>query len=192
MIITPYRPLVPEDRLSGKMTQVSGPLPAEPGWYPDPYDPAQVRWFDGSEWTMHAVAASITNPTAVVQQEFDSRSDDEKRLDEWRSQFPMWDPTVRRAGEPGFDGAGGVGGFEMSQRAVMATRIASGFKHPARVGTTFTLLVLGLLAWGDPVKRALFLAIGAVFVVIAFMAEVHWARQRAHWDRVGKGEVTPE
>lgn len=31
------------------------PLPA-PGWYPDPWDPARVRWWDGEEWTGYAAS----------------------------------------------------------------------------------------------------------------------------------------
>ncbi|MFJ4109087.1 DUF2510 domain-containing protein [Oerskovia enterophila] len=26
----------------------------QPGWYPDPYDPRLVRWFDGEQWTQHS------------------------------------------------------------------------------------------------------------------------------------------
>src|SRR5262245_11018082 len=44
------------------------------GWYPDPYDPRQLRWWDGSQWTdsthpleqgaKQTVQASDTPPTA--------------------------------------------------------------------------------------------------------------------------------
>lgn len=30
------------------------PLPmAPPGWYPNPQQPDQLRWFDGTGWTEH-------------------------------------------------------------------------------------------------------------------------------------------
>ena len=35
-----------------------------PGWHPDPKDPTQVRWFDGSFWTEHTAPAPAAPPTA--------------------------------------------------------------------------------------------------------------------------------
>jgi len=34
----------------------------EPAWHPDPQDPTQLRWWDGSQWTEHT--ASATDPGA--------------------------------------------------------------------------------------------------------------------------------
>jgi hypothetical protein len=35
------------------------PASAAPaGWYPDPYQPGQFRWFDGYQWTAHAGASA--------------------------------------------------------------------------------------------------------------------------------------
>jgi Protein of unknown function (DUF2510) len=32
-------------------------LSAAPGWYPDPHVPAQLRWYDGTVWTVHVAHA---------------------------------------------------------------------------------------------------------------------------------------
>ena len=32
------------------------------GWYPDPQNPATVRWFDGTQWTEHVAAAGSPGP----------------------------------------------------------------------------------------------------------------------------------
>jgi hypothetical protein len=35
---------------------------AAPGWYPDPSDPRQLRWYDGAQWTASVHAAPPTAP----------------------------------------------------------------------------------------------------------------------------------
>ncbi len=34
----------------------------QPGWYPDPHAPHQVRWFDGHQWTQHARPVGTQQP----------------------------------------------------------------------------------------------------------------------------------
>lgn len=36
------------------------PPPMPPGWYPDPWAPDLVRWYDGATWTHH------TNPAVTA------------------------------------------------------------------------------------------------------------------------------
>ncbi|WP_407107883.1 DUF2510 domain-containing protein [Rhodococcus aetherivorans] len=35
------------------------------GWYPDPGNPAVIRWFDGGQWTGHVQPASPSRSPAV-------------------------------------------------------------------------------------------------------------------------------
>lgn len=39
----------------GHGSQPPGGQPA-PDWYPDPWDPSQLRWWDGHAWTQHTQA----------------------------------------------------------------------------------------------------------------------------------------
>ncbi|NKY56165.1 DUF2510 domain-containing protein [Nocardia flavorosea] len=36
---------------SGRPRQPQPPTAVQPGWYPDNLNPAQLRWFDGYQWT---------------------------------------------------------------------------------------------------------------------------------------------
>jgi hypothetical protein len=47
------------------ITAVAHPAPPPerrlaPGWYPDPWRLAQVRWYDGWQWTPHVYGAAPT------------------------------------------------------------------------------------------------------------------------------------
>lgn len=45
-----YAQAPPQPRLNAQGTgYVTGPTPA--GWYPDPHNQAQLRWWDGNNWT---------------------------------------------------------------------------------------------------------------------------------------------
>lgn len=51
--------------LRGRIVDVSGSA-AAPGWYPDPWFPGAVRWFDGTEWTPHVAGpGSAVGPADV-------------------------------------------------------------------------------------------------------------------------------
>ena len=40
----------PADDVAASVTTAVAP----PGWYPDPTDPARIRWWDGTAWTFHS------------------------------------------------------------------------------------------------------------------------------------------
>lgn len=40
---------------------------AEPGWYPDPYGPPTLRWWDGSVWTPHVAGVPTLEPSRKVE-----------------------------------------------------------------------------------------------------------------------------
>ena len=42
--------------------------PQSPGWYDDPEDPQQLRYFDGVVWTRHTTPRSTRPSSADVQQ----------------------------------------------------------------------------------------------------------------------------
>ena len=44
---------------------MSDPVTPPEGWYPDPADPSQLRWWDGAAWTSHRVAQP-SNPDPPV------------------------------------------------------------------------------------------------------------------------------
>ena len=39
------------------------PGPQQPGWYPDPWNPHNVRWFDGRQWSPHTNQRQQTPPS---------------------------------------------------------------------------------------------------------------------------------
>jgi uncharacterized protein YbjQ (UPF0145 family) len=47
-------------------TPPTGPVPAD--WYPDPENPGQLRYWDGTQWTEHRHPANQTDPSTVESQ----------------------------------------------------------------------------------------------------------------------------
>jgi hypothetical protein len=52
---------------------MSNPPQSPPGWYPDPHQPGQQRYWDGARWTEHASPTSPQQPYAGFQPAGDSK-----------------------------------------------------------------------------------------------------------------------
>jgi uncharacterized membrane protein YhaH (DUF805 family) len=50
---------------------VTTPSSPQPGWYPDPSNPSQLRYWDGSLWTADPARPQDTAATAYPQQSYD-------------------------------------------------------------------------------------------------------------------------
>jgi|GEM_PF-4342236 len=160
------------------------PVTAGPGWYDDPYRTGWVRWFDGTEWTTHAVAADGPRPDRIVEERWDGRTGDGRRADTRESSRPVWDVAVPRAGEPAYDGGGGVGGLRANRAARLGTRIGpKGVVHLTRYVAAATV-VLVVLAWGDAHHRVVFGALAGGFLVVTVVVGIRTARERARWRRL--------
>jgi hypothetical protein len=163
------------------------PLPPRSGWYRDPYRAGSIRWFDGSQWTTHAVASDQQDPDHVVEHDWKGPTPETTRQEEWEEQFPKWDVAVARGDEPPFDGGGGVGGLEANRVARLATRYSSVVYHPIPwLGALVVLLAL--LAWGDPAHRMPLIVAASVLFAVTIVAEMRAKAARAHWKRVGMHE----
>ncbi len=137
-----------------------------------------VRWFDGTEWTSHAVAADAPRRDQLVESDWQPLTDEQLRRQE---RFTDWDIDVPRGTEPRYSGGGGVGGWEANRLARLTMRAGSrGPVHASRwlIATT---VVLALLAWGDHRHRGFLVVAAALFFVLAVVAEVRAIRERARW-----------
>jgi hypothetical protein len=168
------------------------PLPSGPGWYPDPYDPHRVRWFDGSQWTTHAVDASAPRPDDVVEDKWSPLDHHDPKVEQrdWWSQFPKGDVAVPHMVDDGTVvrqvGMGvSVGGGWAGRTPPFVARTATGPFHPARLFAVATF-VLVLMALGDPSQRVALCIAASVMFSAAVAAEVVLFRRRAHWRRVGQ------
>jgi hypothetical protein len=46
---------------------MSQQMPTPPGWYPDPQQPSQLRWWDGAQWTPEVAARPPSPPLSAPQ-----------------------------------------------------------------------------------------------------------------------------
>lgn len=151
-------------------------IPVE-GWYQDPEDPTQLRWWDGVAWTDHthvaptaAPTAPVTTPAVVPDEGADQFDDLEIDLEELQPDHSQ--PTI-----------GGAGGAKVADvvdrpspaftRVLAATILAVAAAMVSALGTG---LVLGLaLASGSPshsVTQTLFHAEQGVILPVAVAAVV--------------------
>ncbi len=79
-----------------------------PGWYPDPYRAGFQRWFDGSDWTVHAVASGTPDLDALVQRDWEGTTPGELQS---REKFSSNNLTILHQDEARYDGGGGWQGL---------------------------------------------------------------------------------
>ena len=156
------------------------------GWYPDPYRAGSQRWFDGSEWTGHAVPSDTPNPDARVDRDLDATTPGELQSQE---HFSSNDPSIPQAGEPRYDGGGGWQGLYANRvgRGVMRASTRWGPIRPSRWLAGLTV-VLALCAWGDPVHRFFLAPAAAMSLVATIVFAVREAKERAYWRKVGRSD----
>jgi hypothetical protein len=166
---------------------VSSNLPTSAGWYPDPYKTGQVRWFDGTEWTIHAAPTSQPDPDQFVEKNEDLRTPEEMRQQEWQAQFPWWDTAVAQGDEPPFDFRGGATGFDLNQAGRFDMRLGNRLKN--LLSTSGWVLVLAvllfLMAWFDPQHQVILVVLGGLALATSLGFKIQSKRTRGEWERVG-------
>lgn len=155
-----------------------------PGWYPDPYRARSQRWFDGSEWTSHAVPSETPDPDSLVERDWDAMTPGELRRQE---QFSSNDLSIPHEGEAGYDGGGGWQGLYANRvgRGVMRAGLRWGPVRASRWIGGLTL-VLAFCAWGDPAHRVFLAPAATASLVATVVFVVREARERAYWRKVGR------
>ena len=84
---SPTRQVLPDsDGVSATVTHMSAAPP--PNWYPDPHDAAQLRWWDGSQWTEHL--------HALVPEPAESRSETPRTEQQQPTATPDQSSTARQ------------------------------------------------------------------------------------------------
>jgi hypothetical protein len=156
---------------------------APPGWYPDPYEQGKVRWFDGSVWTSHSVAANRPSPDTRIAESWDPRTSEEIRED---SRYPAWDVAVARRGEPAVDGPGGAGGLHANRMARVAGRYGQSHLVNGTQWLGAITLVLALLAWGDAQHRVLLIVLAVPCCVATIVVGFRRRRDRTRFEELGR------
>lgn len=152
-----------------------------------PYTAGQVRWFDGTEWTIHAVRSSEPCPDQFVEKNDELRTPEQMRQQEWQAQFPWWDTAVAQGDEPPFDFRGGARGFDLNQAGRFDMRLGSRLKR--LMSTAGWVLVVALLlfvmAWFDRQHELTLIGLGSLALATSLGLRVRANRNREHWRRVG-------
>lgn len=165
-------------------------LPTSAGWYPDPYVAGQVRWFDGTEWTIHAVPSNQPDRDQVVEENNDSGTAEQLRQQEWKAQFAWWDTAVALGDEPAFDFRGGARGFDLNQAGRFDVRL--GNRLEGLLSTSGWVLVLSVIlfvmAWFDGQHRVILAVLGGLTLATSLGLMVRAHSIRKEWERVGHGD----
>ena len=153
------------------------------GWYPDPYRPDSLRWFDGSVWTSQAVDTADGRPDRPLQSNPEGSSARDLRTVDRSARADL---AVPCEGERPYDGGGGWQGVEANRigRWTMRTGQQLGPAHASRWLGALAIL-LALLAWGDPQHRAVLAVVAVPLLVATVVVGIREARQRAYWRKVG-------
>jgi hypothetical protein len=152
-----------------------------PGWYPDPRQAGSQRWFDGSEWTGHAVDA---DPPERMERDGGGASPGERQE---RRHFSSDEHSTTGEGEARYEGGGGGQGLHVNRvgRGVLRAGARWGPVRASRWLGGLTLLLV-LCALGDPAHRVFLAPAAAVSLVATVFFSVREARERAYWRRVGR------
>ncbi len=161
-------------------------LPSPPGWYPDPYQTGSQRWFDGTEWTTHAVPTTAADPDAVVVRDWQPRYSEELRRGEQFSENAL---SIPRDAEPAYDGGGGYQGVIANRAGRYAMRLVARW-GPVKAVRWFggLTVLLAICAWGDPAHRVFLAPLAAVSLVATVIVGIREARERARWNELGRQE----